>query len=138
MELTYRGKTYQKAPFNIELANKQFIGQYRGQDCYRDIYRLESVSNKVLPLRKYRGAEYGGKLSGVNPVAKEVPNNAFRIELPHQQKPVRSSRHQVMSELDKVHNDFLLKNLELRLSSARQKGDTSLVHMLEQEKEQLA
>ena len=72
------------------------------------------------------------------PVTHEMTDNAFRIELPHQKKPVRSSRHHVLSELDKVHNDYLLKNLELRLSSAKQRGDQRLVNMLEQEKDQLA
>ena len=137
MELKYRGSTYQQQPLSFERTDKKLIGQYRGQACYKAVFDLRAVT-KANPRLQYRGVEYGGEAAAATPIAHETLENSFRIELPHRPRPVRSSRHHVLSELDKVHNNFLLKNLELRLSSARQKGDQILVHMLEQEKEQLA
>lgn len=135
MNLKYRGLTYQRSASNLEKIDQQFIGQYRGQAYFKAIYDLSSVSS-TLPQLKYRGVEYGGEAAVA--VAPEMTDTSFRIEVPGYQKPVRSSRHHELSALDKVHNDFLLKNLEQRLSSARQKGDQGLVNLLEQEKEQLA
>ena len=135
MDLTYRGSTYKPSAPNLVKVDQQLIGKYRGQDCYKAIYDLSSFSS-VLPQLKYRGVEYGGVAKTT--VSTEASETAFRIEVPGYQKPIRSSRHDELSALDKVHNDYLLMNLEKRLSAARQKGDQGLVNLLEQEKDQLA
>ena len=134
MDLKYRGVAYQTQAPNVTRTGKQLIGKYRGQDCYREIYDTHLVVQSH-PRLKYRGVAYGGDLQEA-PVG-AISESTFKIEVPQNQKPVHSSRHQAMSELDRVHNDFLLKNLEVRISSARQKGDQSLVQKLEQEKNAL-
>ncbi len=49
-----------------------------------------------------------------------------------------ASRHQSPpAELAKVHHANLLKNLEHRLQVARTQGDQNLIHLLEQERNQL-
>ena len=133
MDFQYRGVTYQSTPVQSERMEKKLIGRYRGQDCYRAIYNSKLV-NHSHPALTYRGVAYGSK-----PAATTVEqlNETFKIHIPYQQKPVRSSRHHMMTELDRVHNQFLLKKLEQRISVARQKGDRDLVQLLEREKTQL-
>ena len=135
MKLKYRGTTYETQPLSLNLVEKQLIGKYRGQDCYRAVYDTSMIPQSHSRL-KYRGVAYGGEVEQAAPIG-TVQESTFKIQVPQHQKPVYSSRHQAMSALDKVHNKFLLEKLEQRISAARQKGDENLVHMLEIEKNQL-
>lgn len=135
MHLKYRGSEYQAQTHPLNVVEKQWIGKYRGQDCYRTVYDTSKISQE-RPRLKYRGVAYGAEPKPVSDSVLQL-EKTFKIHVPEHQKPVRSSRHQVMSDLDRVHNKFLLEKLEQRISSARQKGDERLVHMLEIEKRQL-
>jgi hypothetical protein len=136
MYLHYRGVDYQTTPLNLTPVEKQFIGKYRGQNCYRTTYDTHLVAQSH-PRLKFRGVAYGGVAQEAPVSSKTMPNSPFKIEMPEHRKPVQSSRHQALTELDRVHNEFLLKKLEQRISSAQQNGDEGLVQKLEQEKNNL-
>lgn len=137
MNLKYRGIVYQTQAPQVTRTEKKLIGKYRGQDCYRAVYDTHLIP-LCHPKLKYRGVAYRSVTQEVQPSVNAAAESTFKIEVPQYRKPVHSSRHQALSELDRVHNDFLLKKLEQRISSAQQKGDTSLVQMLEQEKNNIA
>ncbi|MEM9136505.1 MAG: DUF4278 domain-containing protein [Cyanobacteria bacterium P01_F01_bin.42] len=137
MDLKYRGTAYRIQPLSLGKPKQQPIGTYRGQNCYRNVYDLSQVKQSH-PLLQYRGVAYGGANPvQVTPKIEQIQQNSFKIQVPDSQKPIRSSRHHQLSELDQVHNQFLLQKLEQRIAAARRKGDRDLMQLLESEKNQL-
>ena len=135
MDFQYRGNAYHSESLRLRSQDKRIIGKYRGHNLYHTDYDLSHLHSSC-PQLSYRGVVYGDK-TVPSATAYHREEDTFKIAVPQHRKPVRSSRHHVMSELDRVHNDFLLKKLEQRMNSARNKGDRDLVQMLELEKLQL-
>jgi hypothetical protein len=70
----------------------------------------------------YRGNKYWVHRANEQPVADPVASQA---------------KQQVIRELDRIHRENLQRNLQHRIEVARQKGDLSLMAMLEAERRQL-
>ncbi|MCM1984548.1 DUF4278 domain-containing protein [Lyngbya confervoides] len=138
MNLTYRGVDYTPHPTQITPIRRQRIGQYRGVACDRAVYDLKTIPQPSYIL-KYRGVSYESGLTTavLQPVVPSFhEDSASGIQ--DQPRPVHSSRYQQLTELGRIHNQFLLKKLEQRIASAQQRGDAHLIALLERERSQLA
>lgn len=133
MNLSYRGIKYRFAPFTAVATTSEVIGRYRGRPCRRSHFDI-SVAHPRVTL-KYRGVAYmpgfGGQIAdrSVESVARDAKMAPVNII---------TDRHRAQSELEKVHNLSIQKNLERRLSVARAQGNQNLIHILENEQKQFA
>jgi hypothetical protein len=130
MNLSYRGVKYRFTPFTPVATTSEVIGRYRGQPCRRSHFDL-SLSQPRLTL-KYRGVSYvtgsQGQMAS-EPVAHDL-----------KMAPVvgMTDLRRMQSELEKVHNLSIQRNVERRLDVARSQGNQTLIHILENEQKQLA
>ena len=134
MKLSYRGVSYETEPATLDTREGEILGKYRGQDwCY-------PYPRHISPLQpkfdlKYRGVAYSPlpKPKGKNPsgVGEEITRNFCPMPA---KKPDKISSQLLGS----THLDNVRRNLERRLQVAQANGNEQLIHLLEQEFEQLA
>ncbi|PZD73097.1 hypothetical protein C1752_02898 [Acaryochloris thomasi RCC1774] len=133
MNLSYRGVKYRFTPFTAVATTSEVIGRYRGRTCRRSHFDIAASHPRVT--LKYRGVAYmpglGGQIASRS--VESVARDASMVPV-----AVLTDRHRVQSELEKVHNLSIQKNLERRLSVARTQGNQNLIHVLENEQKQLA
>jgi hypothetical protein len=133
MNLSYRGVKYRFTPFTPVATTSEVIGRYRGQPCRRSHFDL-SISQPRLTL-KYRGVSYVTGSQG-QVASRPLESVAHDIKM----APVvgLTDLSRIQSELEKVHNLSIQKNVERRLDVARNQGNQTLIHLLENEQKQLA
>lgn len=141
MKLTYRGLAYEYNPIPIEVAPGKIAGEYRGVTWRR--YEPKSVPmSQSFARLKYRGVAY------CIGAPQNIQHKEEAINLQnHCAKPTQEVNSRLRSnnrlknkkdELTKIHLLNIRKNLERRLQIAKQRGDTNLVYMLEEEAKQMA
>ncbi len=144
MKLTYRGVSYEPAPSTLPVVEEPVGGIYRGAVWRRHRPQQEPALQSPVQLT-YRGAQYSAHLFHA---PEAVAATAAQPELPQgvlaQSAAVaafhfpRKSKRELLSETWQRHRQNVRLSTEHRLEVARQKGDTRLVQMLEQELDQLA
>lgn len=130
MKLIYRGVTYDYDPTRdpiddrFDRIREPLTLTYRGN-------RYQISPNQAMPdayrpraayQLTYRGNKYWVHRPIEEPTVRPVPSQA---------------REKLVKELDRVHRENLQRNLYRRIEAARQKGDLSLLAMLEDERRHL-
>jgi len=150
MKLTYRGISYEPAPSTLPVVEEPVGGIYRGAVWRRHRPQQQPALQPPVQLT-YRGAKYSAHLfhapAAVTATVADAAT-AVSAEMPQdilaQQASVaafhfpRKSKRELLSETWQRHRQNMRLSTEHRLEVARQKGDTRLVQLLEQELEQLA
>lgn len=134
MKLTYRGVAYEYSPISVEMTPGEIGGKYRGIPWRRD--RAESVPmSQSFAQLKYRGVAY----CVGDP--QKIQNKEDAISLQERYAATTQKIYNPFKskdELTKTHLANIRKNLERRLELARQRGDTNLINLLEEEAKQIA
>lgn len=143
MKLSYRGVSYEHNSPQLEIMAGAVGGQYRGATWNHKYLRHIPVPQPKVDLQ-YRGVAYStGDPIDVEVVRlrreySQVNGSATpKTEIAAQQMPIRSDRSSVVRELHSTHLNHLRRNLERRLQIAREKGDNTLIQLLEAESRQL-
>jgi hypothetical protein len=128
MKLTYRGVDYESNPLAVELTPGEIGGNYRGQQWKRHYPRHIPVPQPVAEL-KYRGVPY----------CVGDPLDVEAMKLRRQPETVTSEKtgQKTGQELTNTHLNHIRRNLEHRLQVAREKGDQTLIRLLEDEARQI-
>ncbi|MDJ0694424.1 MAG: DUF4278 domain-containing protein [Mastigocoleus sp. MO_167.B18] len=135
MKLTYRGVAYEYTPIPVKMTPGEVGGKYRGVPWRH--YQAESIPtmHQNFARLKYRGVAY---------CIGEPQNIQEREDAVTLQERYAASAHKVNNvfksrdELTKTHLSNIRKNLERRLQLAKQRGDTNLIDLLEEEAKQIA
>jgi hypothetical protein len=135
MKFNDRSISYESHPPDLELTQCEIGNKYRGTSWRQKYPRHIRATEPKIDL-KYREVGYctgspedieGSLLKATSTAPK---NNKAAL--------TKSSRQQVLEELHDIHLSNIRHNLEHRLQVAREKGDQSLIRLLEAEFEQIA
>jgi hypothetical protein len=136
MKLSYRGVTYEYNQPTLEVTEGEILGHYRGVHwrCRTVIDVPASPASHVL---KYRGVEY---LSNSDLDTDVYPVNAVQDWHPRVAfSQVAKLRAKTASrKLADTHRSNLQNRLEQRLKAARDRGDNTLLSLLEAERKELS
>jgi len=144
MRLSYRGVPYDYVPPSVGITEGEVLGKYRGLPWREHLVRDVPVSQPSYYL-KYRGVPYwsnqvseAGRM--VEPqVALTSPVLTPSFGLETYWAPARSQRErQRLAEIARIHQQNLRERLNYRLEKAKQRGDETLIHLLEAEQQQIA
>lgn len=137
MQLKFRGVSYDYQSISLASESRVEIGKYRGVKCFRTQYSLNQLTQPSHNLI-YRGVAYVSGLMQPTtaPIADGVSAD-LSVPVNASTTVVRSSRHQKLSELDKIHNAYLMTKLEQRLAKAQTDGNQNLISQLEKERKEL-
>jgi hypothetical protein len=130
MKLKYRGVSYDYDPARdliddrFDQRREPFTLTYRGTPY--ELSPRHQVPNTYQPRTAYQLTYRGNKYWVQRP-----------IEAPSARPIEPKATRQRMNELEQVHREHLLRNLDHRIEVAREKDDLSLLAMLEQERRQL-
>lgn len=134
--MKYRGTEYQPVISDLELLDSDIVECYRGQRFRQKYVKHLPESSPAFQLR-YRGASYtvGSDLAVLEQPASSAevnePQPASMIVPMQRTSAIRSTR------LAETHHQYLSQNLEHRLEVARSQGNTTLVRILEAERENI-
>lgn len=134
MKLTYRGVAYEYSPIPVEMTPDELDGKYRGIPWRR--YQPESVPmSQSFAQLKYRGVAYciGDP--------QKIQDNEDAVSLQERYAATTQKIYNPFKSRDELANAHLAnirKNLERRLQLAKQRGDTNLIDLLEEEAKQIA
>ncbi|NJK40446.1 MAG: DUF4278 domain-containing protein [Acaryochloridaceae cyanobacterium SU_2_1] len=146
MKLSYRGVEYHTSAPPLEITSTETIGCYRGVPYQRHLYKAVASSSFVYTLM-YRGVEYR---TGSYPEVVVTPDSQPQVvmapspettalpSLAREQDfslPIFPEALSDVAGLDKVHDAYIRKSLEHRLAVAREKGDETLIQLLEAEEQ---
>lgn len=131
MKLSYRAAHYDYNPPTLEVSEGEILGKYRGAAWRCHTLQAVPVPQSSMTL-KYRGAFYAPN----EPADLYPAGVAQRVQRASKPSPVPNSLP-VLKELAQVHRSNLQRNLERRLDAAKQRGDQTLVAILEKERNQL-
>jgi hypothetical protein len=132
MKLSYRTVSYDYTPLSLEATEKEILGKYRGVVSHCHTLKEMPVPQPDMQLT-YRGVSYH-----TDPTVVERCRTAVRSDARQVTCPIGVMRTlAVRKAMEEVHRSNLLSNLERRLQSARERGDTRLVELLEAESKQL-
>ncbi|QDZ41065.1 DUF4278 domain-containing protein [Euhalothece natronophila Z-M001] len=131
MRLTYRGIQYDSESNPLEVTEGEIAGKYRGQPWHYHYPRhIPQLQPKLL--LNYRGVSYSKR-----PVIKCSPSPEMNIpavnangELP---TPKHFSSRKPENSAEQAHLENIRRNLERRISVAKEKGNEELVSILKQE-----
>ncbi len=141
MESTYRDNNYEPNQFNVELIEGEIGVEYQATNWKQKYPRHIRVPQPKIDLN-YRGVESTTDAPidlEVNLLQREyIAANSVAVPGKNEVVPTKSSRQQVLEELNQTHLNNLRRNLERRLQVAREKGDENLIRLLEAEFEQIA
>ncbi len=131
MKLTYRGINYEPDTTFIDVTEGEVAGTFRGQPWH---YHYPRHIPKPQPKRslKYRGVSYNKCVATPPTQSRQLP---IEVEQDHLQAPIYASTE---TTVEPAHLDNIRRNLERRISVAKQQGNEELVAMLEQEFQELA
>ncbi|AFZ42622.1 hypothetical protein PCC7418_0388 [Halothece sp. PCC 7418] len=136
MRLTYRGINYETETMPLETTEGEVVGTYRGQP-WRDHYPRHIPELEPKLWLQYRGVNYSKRPVVQSSHRSDLPIPAVT---PHSELP--SPRHFTTqneeSEAANAHLESIRRNLERRISVAREQGNEHLLSMLEQEYRDLA
>ncbi|TFI54314.1 DUF4278 domain-containing protein [Mastigocladus laminosus UU774] len=128
MKLTYRGVDYESHPLAVETIPGEISGKYRGQQWRRHYPRHIPTPQPVAEL-KYRGVAYC--------VGDPLDIEAMKLRRQPQAIATANTTQKTGQELANTHLAHIRSNLEYRLQVARQKGDQTLIRLLEDEARQI-
>ena len=147
MRLTYRGVNYESSQPSLE---SREVDVLRSRETNR---RCQTLQENALPLT-YRGVRYTTDQVAAaisSPVAttskpliyrgvKYVKTESGKIRPVDVMDSTMIPQNAALAfrEIGKVHRENLRLNLERRLQSAKEKGDQTLVRLLEAESKELA
>ena len=141
MESTYRDNNYESNQFNVELVEGEIGVEHQGTNWKQKYPRHIRVPQPKIDLN-YRGVESTSDDSidrEANQLQREyITANSVAVPGKNEVVPTKTSRQQVLEELNQTHLNNLRRNLEHRLQVAREKGDEDLIRLLEAEFEQIA
>jgi len=146
MKLSYRGVPYDYVPPSVGITEGEVLGKYRGLPWREHLVREVPVSQPSYYL-KYRGVPYwSNQVSDTGRVVEPqvaltspVVTPGLGIETYGAPVRVRSQRErQRLTEVARIHQQNLRQRLNYRLEKAKQKGDETLIHLLEAEQQQIA
>lgn len=135
MRLSYRGAHYEYEPTPVDLVDSGISGQYRGQS-FTFAYPRHVPVPQTAALLKYRGVSYRttatGKIESAPATAHpELAPGERAVAIP---LPLKSRiRHLPTSDSAQVHLENIRQRLQHRIDVAKAKGDTNLLHQLEEE-----
>ncbi|KST65044.1 DUF4278 domain-containing protein [Mastigocoleus testarum] len=134
MKLTYRGVAYEYTPIPVKMTPGKVGGKYRGI-AWRH-HQAESVPiHQSFARLKYRGVAYCiGEPQNIQEWEDAVTLQERYTASTYKVNNAFKSR----DELTKTHLSNIRKNLERRLQLAKQRGDTNLIYLLEEEAKQIA
>lgn len=128
MKLSYRGVSYENESLNLEFREGEIGGKYRGQE-WKTHYPRHIPELKPKVYRQYRGVAYSSRPS----IRTESDLETAKLC----SCPLIVSTPQLPKNLEAIHRENLLRNLERRLDAAMTRGDQNLITLLEQELQQL-
>lgn len=126
MKLRYRGVSYEYSPPAVKVAEGEVAGKYRGASFKASVV-IENPVPQVAHTLTYRGVTYTTQ----GQVAQEAAQPIAAAQ-------TLFNRRRSVSDIEAAHRNTMLKNVERRLKVAQSKGDENLIHMLEDERNQLA
>lgn len=131
MKLTYRGINYNAETSAIEIREGEMAGKYRGQPWYYHYPRHIPQLKAKLGLQ-YRGISYSKGTTVQSSPASHVSIPAVCAD---KKLPILGYYTSVAKEIkaEQVHIETMRRNLERRLSIAKESGNEELVLMLEKE-----
>ncbi|MFP4135128.1 MAG: DUF4278 domain-containing protein [Halothece sp.] len=135
MRLTYRGIQYDSESMPLEKTEGEVAGKYRGQPWHYHYPRhIPQLQPKLL--LNYRGISYSKRpsLSYAYSSDISIPVVTPNGELPTPQDFTAKTQSE---DIEDAHLKNMRRNLERRLSVAKQNGDEELVSILEKEYQQL-
>jgi hypothetical protein len=132
MKLFYRGVSYEYDPQTRDHARSLAhvpVAQphnllYRGFTYAVD----PSIESKKSPVSAIANLIYRGVTYSLNGWAAEKAKI----------RAVERPRGSILPKLAEIHRSNLYRNIDRRLQVAQEHGDTNLVHLLEQERQQIA
>lgn len=148
MRLTYRGASYEYNHSPLEVRESDILAHsqeaqrcrtlqesrypltYRGNRYTTDqvAAALSTPASHSTQRLTYRGVRYiKNPANGITQLITETSNPA-----------TPSTTAAVIREVSRIHRENLRRNLERRLQAARERGDQSLVSLLEAESRELA
>jgi hypothetical protein len=125
MTLSYRGIQYDQPSLALDTTIGEIKGKYRGQDWHHH-YPRPLPQRRIKPAMTYRGVPLSDHPS--------FPPVAVGSTCP---VSTRQAHKVVSNDLSRVHFNNIRKSLEKRLAIAQDRGDSSLIQLLESEYEQL-
>lgn len=135
MRLTYRGIQYNSDSIPLETKEGEVAGKYRGQPWHYHYPRhIPQLQPKLL--LNYRGVSYSKRPTVRHAHYSDIsiPTVTANGELPTPQNFTSKSQAE---DIEDAHLSNMRRNLERRLSVAKQNGDDELVSILEKEYQQL-
>ncbi len=133
MKLTYRGIKYQHIPLAVEVTAEEIGGKYRGVQWKR--HHSHIPTTRHVSELKYRGAVY---YSGNPEEVEELRQRKKLNSIFATGKSLCARNIPKNHDLTTAYSANLCINLQRRLEVAKQKGDKSLILMLEDEAKQLS
>jgi hypothetical protein len=134
MNLCYRGIQHNSHPLSLEVSESELTGKYRSQNYHlrypRHVPKLEPKSNLC-----YRGVMYQHCPEIQTEVKIKAQLAAIARSCPSSPRPNAPKAKNPFSD---VHFHNIRHDLERRIQVAQNRGDDSLVSLLQQESEQLA
>lgn len=132
MKFSDRSISYESHPPDLELTQCEVGNKFRGTSGRQKYPRhIQATEPKDLKYREVGDCTGSTEdVEGSTSIAPENKNNQAAL--------TKSSRQQVLEELHDIHLSNIRRNLEHRLQVAREKGDQSLIRILEAEFEQIA
>ncbi|MDX2271822.1 MAG: DUF4278 domain-containing protein [Cyanobacteriota bacterium] len=128
MKLSYRGVDFDYSPVMPECTSQEAVGMYRGHAYTDPMMRATAILPAAYGL-SYRGIVYH------RPTVAAVV--VGRVESLQKSGSTRVSKTKAES-VAQIHHDHLLHRLQKRIRAAEQRGDQTLIKMLEEEQQQLA
>jgi len=137
MKLTYRGINYEPENTAIAMSEGEIAGKYRGQP-WRYHYPRHIPQLKAKHGLQYRGVHYSNR-PGIHQL-QPARNLSIPAVTPDGEFPTPNNYISQTKEIaaERVHVETMRRNLERRLSVARENGNEQLVLMLEKEYKDLA
>ncbi|MCG9884519.1 MAG: DUF4278 domain-containing protein [Cyanobacteria bacterium] len=124
MRLTYRGISYTPTAPSVQWRDRPETCTYRGLTYHPR--EAESIPPQPQLALTYRGIPYQTDAAG-RILPREDARTAKRLT------PIAP-----MSTVARTHRDAILRRLEQRIAAAKRQGNTHLLVLLEQERQQLA
>lgn len=131
MELTYRGRSYEKNCPNVEIMPGEVGGKYRGNDWTYQYPRHIAMPPATAPL-KYRGVSYyPGQAVDQLTCSKKSEKSLSKVEI-----AIKNSKTD--PKVNQIHRANICRNLDRRWLIAQAEGNEDLMRLLEKEFQQVA
>lgn len=135
MRLTYRGINYEAETPSIDVTEGEMAGKFQGQPWHYHYPRHLPQIQPNLSVR-YRGLHYHQSRVTPSRQSRQLPIDIVNGQSEQPAPPYTSSQESIAEQ--KAHIENIHRNLERRLSVAKQQGNEQLISILEQEFQQLS